>query len=245
MKNVKLTIEYDGTNFSGWQRQPNARTVQEEIEKALTMLFKKEIKIYGSGRTDAGVHALGQVANFKEEFTIPVERIPMALNSLLPGDISIKSAVEADHNFHARFSATGKKYIYKILRSPMRRPLYRNYSYWISEELDITAMRIAAAYFVGTYDFKGFMSSGSSVRDTIRTIYSFDVWFEDNMIIIETSGNGFLYNMVRIMAGTLVDIGRNKIQRDLLPQIIKDGIRDKGGHTAPAQGLYLAEVYYD
>lgn len=244
MKNVKLTIQYDGTGFSGWQRQPNGRTVQEEIEKALFTLLKREVKINGSGRTDAGVHAMGQVANFKEDFTIPIDRIPVALNGILPEDISITMAEEMDMNFHARYSAKGKKYLYKIYNSETRNPLLRNYSYWNSDDLDLQKIRQAVKFFVGEYDFKGFMSSGSTVKDTIRSIYSMDVSVDQNMIIIETSGNGFLYNMVRIMVGTLVEVGRHKIMPHDIPRIIQDGKRNGAGPTAPPQGLYLAKVYY-
>jgi len=244
MKNVKLTIQYDGTFFSGWQRQLNGRTVQAEIEKALSIILKKNIKINGSGRTDAGVHALGQVANFREDFTIPIDRIPRALNGLLPEDISILSAVEVDKDFHARYSAKGKKYIYKIYNSKVRSALLRNSSYWVAEALEIEKMKMAAKCFVGEHDFKGFMASSSKVKKTIRTIYSFDVCVDHKMIIIETSGNGFLHNMVRIMAGTLVDIGKNRIKSEDLSDIIKIGMRERAGHTAPPQGLYLAEVYY-
>ena len=243
MKNVKLTIQYDGTDFSGWQRQLNGRTVQEEIEKALSIILKKNVKINGSGRTDAGVHALAQVANFREDFTIPVDRIPRALNGLLPEDISILSAIEVDKDFHARYSAKGKKYVYKIYNSKIRSPILRNSSYWVPEPLDIEKMKVAANCFIGEHDFKGFRASSSKVKKTIRTIYSFDVCVEDKMIIIETSGNGFLHNMVRIMVGTLVDIGKNKIKSDLI-DILHTGMREKAGHTAPPQGLYLAEVYY-
>lgn len=244
MKNVKLTIEYDGTNFCGWQRQKKGRTVQEEIEKALYKIMKKEVTIYGSGRTDAGVHALGQVANFSEEFTIPVENIPRALNGLLPDDVSIKDAVEVYEGFHARYMAVGKKYVYKIYNDPLRSPLIRNYSHYVSAPLDIQKMKKGAEYFIGEHDFKGFMSSGSSVKDTIRTIHSLDVCKKENMIIIETTGNGFLYKMVRIMTGTLVEVGKNRIKVEDIPMIIASGERERARHTAPAQGLYLAEVYY-
>jgi len=245
MKNIKLTIEYDGTSFCGWQNQPRGRTVQNEIEKALSILLKKKVKIYGAGRTDSGVHALGQVANFKEKIAIPTGKIPLALNGLLPEDIVIKSAEEMDPSFHARYSAVGKKYIYKINNTKFRKPLLRNYAYLVPYELDLEKMITASKYFIGEHDFKGFMASGSSVKNTVRTIYSFDVCMIDNMIIIETRGNGFLYNMVRIMVGTLVDVGRNKIKAHELPLIIGSGIREKAKHTAKAQGLYLAEVYYD
>ncbi len=244
MKNVKLTIQYDGTGFSGWQKQPNGRTVQEEIEKSLSTLLKKEVKINGSGRTDAGVHALGQVANFREDFTIPIERIPRALNGILPEDISILSAEDMDMDFHARYSTKGKKYVYKIYNSKIRNPILRNYSYWVSENLDVDKINKAAQFFIGTYDFRSFMASGSSIKDTVRTIYSVDVSIDKNMIIIETSGNGFLYNMVRIMTGTLVEVGKGKINPTHIPRIIKEGKREGAGHTAPPQGLYLAKVNY-
>jgi len=245
MKNVKLIIEYDGTNFQGWQSQKRGRTVQQEIEKALRTILKKDVKIYGSGRTDAGVHALGQTANFKEDFTIPVERIPYALNSILPEDISIRSAQEVPDHFHARYSATGKKYIYKIYRAPFRSALFRNYAYFIPEPLDIEKMRKASEYFIGEHDFAGFMASKSGVFDTVREIYELKIHASGDWITIEIKGNGFLYNMVRIIVGTLVEVGKNKIPVDHIPQIIRSGERKKAGPTAPPQGLYLAEVYYD
>lgn len=244
MKNVKLTIQYDGTDFSGWQRQPNGRTVQEEIEKALSTLLKKEVKVNGSGRTDAGVHALGQVANFREEFSIPINRIPTALNGILPEDISILIAEEVDMDFHARYCTEGKRYVYKIYNSQVRNPLFRNQSYWVRDALDLEKIKTASQFFVGEHDFRGFMASGSSIKDTVRTIYSMDVFVNKNMIIIETSGNGYLYNMVRIIVGTLIEVGRNKIELKHIPGIIEEGIRERAGHTAPPQGLYLAEVYY-
>lgn len=244
MKNIKLTIEYDGTNFSGWQIQPSARTVQEEIGKAICKIIKKPVKINGSGRTDAGVHALGQVANFKGEFSIPVERIPIALNSILPKDICIKEAKEVHEYFHARYNAKGKKYIYKIYNGCVRSPLFRNYAYFVPQELNIEEMKEASKYFIGEHDFKGFMASGSSVVDTVRHIYDIDLSLKEDMITIEVMGNGFLYNMVRIITGTLVDIGVGKIRKEQLANIILSCNRDKAGHTAPAQGLYLAEVYY-
>ncbi|WP_053955676.1 tRNA pseudouridine(38-40) synthase TruA [Inediibacterium massiliense] len=245
MKNVKMIIEYDGTNFYGWQKQKNARTVQEEIEKALERILKKNVKINGSGRTDAGVHALGQVANFCEDFTIPVEKIPIALNSILPEDISITAAKEENKNFHARYDAIGKKYIYKIYNGSVRKPIFRNYSYFVPHSLNIEAMERACEFFIGEYDFKGFMSSGSSVIDTKRIIYEMKLYKKDEMIILETKGNGFLYNMVRIIAGTLIDVGKEKINYLDISDIIKSGNRKKAGHTAPPQGLYLSEVYYN
>ncbi|MCT4605174.1 MAG: tRNA pseudouridine(38-40) synthase TruA [Marinisporobacter sp.] len=244
MKNVKLIIQYDGTNFSGWQVQPNARTVQQEIEKALSKIMKRPIKINGSGRTDAGVHALGQVASFCEEFSIPIEKIPVALNSLLPQDIAIKEAIEGSVDFHARYNAVGKKYIYKIYNKEIRNPLLRNYTYFVSKPLDIEKMKKACDYFIGEHDFKGFMASGSSVVDTVRRIDALKLYEKDEILTIEVKGNGFLYNMVRIVAGTLVDVGKGKIKEEEVPMIIRSCKREKAGHTAPPQGLYLAKVFY-
>ncbi|MFT9496297.1 tRNA pseudouridine(38-40) synthase TruA [Anaerosolibacter sp.] len=244
MKNVKLTIEYDGTGFHGWQQQEHHRTVQEEIEKALGKVMKKRITIHGSGRTDAGVHGLGQVASFKEDFTIPIDKIPLAVNSLLPDDVAIRGAVEVDLDFHARYSAIGKKYIYKIYNSPLRSPIHRSYAYFVAHPLDLDAIKRACSHFVGEHDFKGFMASGSSVKDTIRRIHSLHVYQEQEMLTIEVEGNGFLYNMVRIIAGTLVEVGKGKILEDEIPAIIASGERTRAGHTAPPQGLYLAEVFY-
>ncbi|MDK2918816.1 MAG: tRNA pseudouridine38-40 synthase [Candidatus Petromonas sp.] len=244
MKNVKLTIAYDGTNYSGWQFQINARTVQEEIQKALKIIMKKDIKINGSGRTDAGVHALEQVANFKADFTIPVDRIPVAMNGLLPPDIAIKKAEDVDMNFHARYSSKGKRYIYKIYNAKVRNPLYRNYSYFVNREIDINKIKEASKYFLGEHDFKAFMTKGSSIKTTVRTIYSINVYKRDDFIVIDYKGNGFLYNMVRIITGTLLDVNFGKINMEDLEDIIRLKDRNKAGHTAPAEGLYLAEVYY-
>ncbi|WZL75066.1 tRNA pseudouridine(38-40) synthase TruA [Clostridiaceae bacterium 35-E11] len=244
MKNVKLTIEYDGTQFSGWQKQHNARTIQEEVEKALVKLMKKEVKINGSGRTDAGVHALKQVANFCEQFTIPIEKLPVALNGLLPCDISIQEAIEVEKDFHARYAAKGKKYIYKIYNAPLRSALLQHYAYFVPQTLKIEEMKKAAQHFIGQHNFKGFMASGSSVQDTVRNIHALEISCQEKLILIEVKGNGFLYNMVRIMAGTLVDVGKGKFSADEIPEIILSEERKKAGHTAPPQGLYLAEVYY-
>ncbi|MCT4594525.1 MAG: tRNA pseudouridine(38-40) synthase TruA [Anaeromicrobium sp.] len=244
MKNVKLTVEYDGTLFYGWQRQKNDRSVQEEIEKGLSKIMKKNVKINGSGRTDARVHGLRQIANFREEFTIPIERIPVALNSILPDDIAIINAELAEENFHARYDAVGKKYIYKIYNDPYRSPLWRNYAYYVGDELDLDKMIKASKAFIGTHDFIGFMSSGSSVVDTVRTIYDLRIHREGPLITIEIKGNGFLYNMVRIIVGTLVEVGKGKKSVDEMGKIIESRSRKRAGHTAPAQGLYLSHVYY-
>lgn len=243
MRNIKITIQYNGKNYCGWQKQNNSPGIQGTIEKAIFDITREEVKITGSGRTDAGVHALGQVANFKINSQIPVDRIPNALNAKLPKDISIVKAEEVDEDFHSRYSAKKKTYRYQIYNSLYRSPIYADISYPVKYDLDIDKMKKEAKSLIGTYDFKGFMSSGSSVIDTVRTIYNIEVSKSEDLIIIEIEGNGFLYNMVRIIAGTLVDIGRGRITENM-STIIKSKSRSMAGHTAPAHGLFLKKVDY-
>ena len=243
MRNIKITIQYNGKNYCGWQKQNNSPGIQGTIEKAIFDITREEVKITGSGRTDAGVHALGQVANFKTNSQIPVDRIPNALNAKLPKDISIVKAEEVDEDFHSRYSAKKKTYRYQIYNSQYRSPIYADISYPVKYDLDIDKMKKEAKSLIGTYDFKGFMSSGSSVIDTVRTIYNIEVSKSEDLIIIEIEGNGFLYNMVRIIAGTLVDIGRGRITENM-STIIESKSRSMAGHTAPAHGLFLKKVDY-
>ncbi len=245
MKTVKLTIAYDGQNYSGWQRQINtSNTIEEKVEDALSKLLGQEINVEASGRTDKGVHALGQVASFKADFSIPVNRIPDAIRGFLPEDIVIISAQEMDSNFHARYCSKGKKYLYKIYNNSVPNPIYRNYSYYIKKPIDIDELQRAAKYFIGKHDFKGFMTGRTSVKTTVRNIYNIDVYKKDDFIILEYNGDGFLYNMVRIITGTLVEVCIGKKDINTIPTIISSKDRNKAGHTAPAHGLYLAEVYY-
>lgn len=243
MRNIKLTIQYNGKNYCGWQKQNNSLGVQGTIEQAIKEITSEDIKITGSGRTDAGVHALGQVANFNTESSIPIEKIPSALNSKLPKDISIINAEEMPLDFHSRYCAKGKTYRYMIYNNSYRTPIYNNISYFVKYDLDLEKMQKEAKSLIGTYDFKGFMSSGSSVKDTVRTIYDIQIIKQEDLIVIEVQGNGFLYNMVRIIVGTLVDIGRGRINSDM-SSIIESKSRSMAGHTAPAQGLFLKKVDY-
>ncbi|HSQ87212.1 tRNA pseudouridine(38-40) synthase TruA [Romboutsia sp.] len=243
MKNLKVTIQYNGANYCGWQKQPDSLGIQGTIEKAIYEITKEEVKLVGSGRTDAGVHALGQVANFKLESSIPAEKIPNALNAKLPKDISIIACTEVDDEFHSRYSAKGKRYRYLIYNSMYRSPIYKDTSYHVRYDLDFEKMCQEAKFLIGQYDFKGFMSSGSSVTDTVRTIYDITLEKQEDLIILEVEGNGFLYNMVRIIVGTLVDIGRGRINESL-KEIINSKNRGKCGHTAPAHGLFLKKVDY-
>lgn len=243
MRNLKITLQYNGKNYCGWQKQPNALGIQGTVEKAIYEITKEEVKVTASGRTDAGVHALGQVANFKTESKIPADRLPDALNAKLPKDISIISCEEVDIDFHARYNACGKTYRYLIYNKPYRSPLYKDLSYHVRYDLDLDKICLEAKSLIGTHDFGGFMSSGSSVKDTVRTIYDVDIQENDGMISIEVSGNGFLYNMVRIIVGTLVDIGRGRIKHNM-EEIINSKSRSMCGHTAPAHGLFLKKVNY-
>lgn len=246
MRNIKLTIEYDGTNYCGWQVQENGPSVQGEIEKALKAITGENIRVNGSGRTDAGVHARGQVANFTAISSIPQEKFAYALNGLLPKDIVIKASEEVPADFHARYSATGKRYSYLVLNSKFPSALLRNYAYHVNycERLDINRIKKAAEAFIGTYDFSGFMSTGSKVSDTVRTIYELSVESERDLIRFEYKGSGFLYNMVRIITGTLLYAGIGKINPEDMKEIILSKDRDRAGITVPACGLCLEEVYY-
>ena len=243
MRNLKLTIQYDGTRYCGWQKQPNSSGIQGTIEYAIYEITKEKVNITGSGRTDAGVHALGQVANFKTRSSIPANRFPDALNAKLPKDISIIDCQEVSEDFHSRYSATGKIYRYLIYNKPYRSPLYKDTSYHVRYDLDIQKMRSEAKSLLGTHEFKGFMSSGSSVKDTVRTIHNITIEESGDLIVLEVEGNGFLYNMVRIIVGTLVDIGRGRIDKSM-EEIIASQDRGEAGHTAPAHGLFLKKVDY-
>lgn len=257
-RNFLLKIEYDGSGFSGWQRQPEARTVQGELEAALSQVMGKPVQIHGTSRTDAGVHALGQQASFSGEFGIPTERIAQAVNNRLAGkgggigkigrvgDVRILSVCEMPTEFHARFSSLGKRYRYLIGNSPETDIFRRKYCYQVQEPLDDGAMQEAADLLVGTHDFACFQASGSTPRETtVRTIYSLTVNRRGRDIVLEVTGDGFLYNMVRIITGTLVEVGLGRRRPEEMTGILKSCDRQKAGHTAPPEGLYLAEVFFD
>lgn len=245
MRNIKLTIEYDGTNYSGWQKQANTNnTIQEEIENAIEKVVDEKVTIIGAGRTDKGVHGRGQVANFNTNSRIPEEKFKYAINRYLPEDIAIVESIEVEESFHSRYDALGKKYKYLIYNAPVKSPIFRNYSYYIPYKLNIQSMDKAKDYFIGKHDFAAFMASGSGIEDTIRNIYYISLTNCNNIIEFEIYGDGFLYNMVRIIVGTLIDIGRGKIESDSIPNILKSKDRKNAGHTAAAEGLYLEKVCY-
>ena len=244
MRNIKLTIEYDGTNYLGWQKQKEGKTIQGTLEEAISSLTKEEVEIIGSSRTDAGVHAKGFVANFKTNSRIPENKYREAINHKLPEDIVIINSEEVDKEFHARYNAMGKTYSYSILNREVPSAINRNYLYHVKRNLDIEAMKEACKYFIGTYDFSSFKTSGSSVKTTIRTISELYIEEKGDIIKIYVTGDGFLYNMVRIIVGTLIMVGSNKIDPKEIENIIESKQRENAGICVPAAGLVLEKVYY-
>lgn len=244
MRNIKLIIEYDGKKFGGWQKQPTKLNIQGEIEQAIKEITGEDVELIASGRTDSGVHSLGQVANFKTNSNIEIEKVAIAINSKLKKSIVIKKAEEVSEDFHARYSCKGKKYRYIINNSQQGTAIYRDLECHIPQKLDVEKMRKAIKYFEGEHDFKSFKASGTSSKNTIRTIYKAEIKQEGERIIIELTGSGFMYNMVRIIAGTIVDVGLGRINPEKIPRIINLKDRNKAGKTLPAHGLYLVEVYY-
>ena len=245
MRNIKIIIEYDGKDWGGWQKQPNKLNIQGEIERAIEEITGEKVQLIASGRTDAGVHALAQVANFKIEKDIPVEKIPYALNSKLKKSIRIKSAEEVDEKFHSRYTCKRKTYKYIINNSLQGTAIYRNLQYHFPEKLDEEKMNKGIKYLIGEHDFKSFKASGTSSKSSVRIIYDANVKREGEIVTIELTGNGFLYNMVRIIAGTLVDVGIGKIKPEDVKTILEAKDRLKAGKTLPPTGLYLVDVKYE
>jgi len=246
MKNYKLTIEYDGTDYHGWQIQASEITIQETIETALSAMTREKIRLAGSGRTDAGVHALGQTANFKTASRIPADAFFAGLNSLLPADIVITACEAVDDDFHARFSAKIKTYQYRIFNCRVPIAVGRKYAWHIRKKLDVSAMQQAAEHIIGTHDFKSFEGTGSPRAHTIRTVMNAEFSEKDNgYLIFEITANGFLRYMVRNLVGTLVDVGLLKTTQEEFRQILEAKNRDLAGATAPPHGLFLVKVSHD
>ena len=241
---VAFIVEYDGTDYAGWQKQKNDITVQQKIEEALLTLGKGHITVTGAGRTDSGVHAKGQCGHFDIDSDIPASKFMFILNTRLPKDIRIKKTWKAENDFHSRFSAKGKRYIYRIFNATYSSALMGRYTMHVPEALDIEKMQQAAEYIVGTHDFKAFCAQGSSVKTTVRTVNKVEVKKENELIEITVEGTGFLYNMVRIIAGTLIEVGKNKKTPLQVKEIIEGKIRKEAGMTADAQGLTMDEVFY-
>lgn len=256
MRRILLRVAYDGTNYHGWQLQPNVETVENVLNRAICQLTGEKIQVIGASRTDAGVHALGNVAVFDTQSRIPAEKFSYALNQRLPDDIVVQQSCEVAEDFHPRHCACRKTYEYDILNRTFPLPAYRNTAYFQYGKLDIEAMRRACGAFTGEHDFAAFCAAGAQVETTVRTIYSLeieerklDAGADDGqlgrMITIRIKGNGFLYNMVRIIAGTLLEVGKGHLDPEKIHEIIASGEREKAGPTAPAQGLRLMEIRFE
>jgi tRNA pseudouridine38-40 synthase len=245
MRNIKLLIEYDGTNYQGWQVQAEGPTIQGMLEAKLSRLTGERIHLIGSGRTDSGVHALGQVAHFKTQSRMDIRTIQRALNSLLPPDIVIREIEEADEGFHARKHSKSKVYEYRILNQNLRSAFHRGYAWYIPQKLNLTEMKKATRSLIGEYDFSAFRTVGSPTHTTVRRVIRAE-WKRgrDGIIRFEIEANGFLKQMVRSITGTLVEIGKGKMKAADLRKIMNSKDRRKAGPTAPAQGLFLKEVKY-
>ncbi len=244
-KNFKLTIEYDGSSYHGWQKQKNEATIQGEIEKAAKVITGQKVTLIGSGRTDAGVHAFGQVANFHCDTKIVPEALLRGLNSLLPEDIVIKACTLAHENFHARYDITSKIYNYKILNRTISAAISRQYAWHIRKKLDIKAMRSAICHVIGSHDFKAFEAAGSPRSHTTRCVTKADLIKKDmDYLVFEIEADGFLRYMVRNIVGTIVDVGLNKTTPDDFKRILLSKDRARAGATAPPRGLFLMQVNY-
>lgn len=244
---VKCTVSYDGTHFKGYQVQPGQRTVQTEIESVLARMHKQDelIPIVASGRTDSGVHAKGQVIHFDTPLAIPMERWPFALNSLLPDDIRVLKAEEVDESFHARFGVASKEYRYRVSMETHQNVFTRQYACHYPYPLDVDKMREAAGHLIGTHDFTSFCAANTEVQDKVREIYTLEWKNVSDGLEMRVRGNGFLYNMVRIIAGTLLEIGSGKFHPEEIKAMLAARNREAAGKTAPSHGLYLWEVFYD
>jgi tRNA pseudouridine38-40 synthase len=244
-RNIKLVLEYDGGKYHGWQRQKNALTLQEILEDCLKRLTGEELRVNSSGRTDAGVHALGQVANFRTSSALPLIAFQRGLNSLLPGDFVVRDAAEAPDEFHARYSALAKTYEYRLLTRPVRSPFSQNYCWWLPKALDLISLGQATSFLWGEHDFSSFQASGSSIKNPVRRVMA-AYWTHapGGWLIFRITANGFLRGMVRALVGTLVEMGTGRRQPVEIMEILACRDRRRAGPSAPAQGLYLLEVFY-
>jgi tRNA pseudouridine38-40 synthase len=243
MRNIKLIIQYDGSRYKGWQRLGDTdMTIQGKIESVLSKINNENIELTGSGRTDVGVHGLGQVANFKTNSDMSIEDIKLYLYKYLPEDIVVSYVEEVDDRFHSRYTCTSKTYLYKIWNSKYHNPFLRKYTNHIEKDLDIDLMKKACVYLIGEHDFTSFASSKSKKKSNVREIYSIDIEKQNELVEIYVHGNGFLYNMVRIISGALIDVGLKKIKPEDIKEMLEAKDRTKASDTALAKGLYLYKV---
>ena len=245
MRNIRLLIQYEGTRYQGWQRQESSEnTIQGRLEKLLSQMCGEKVELQGSGRTDAGVHAMGQVANFHTNSALSTEEMLQYINTYLPQDIAVVQVTEAAERFHSRLNAAGKCYQYRVWNSSVPNVFLRRYALEYPQTLDIEAMRQAASGFLGEHDFKSFTSTKKGKKSTVRRIDSIDIVQEGNLITFTFRGNGFLYHMVRILMGTLLEVGEGRRTAASIPELIAAKSREEAGPLVPAKGLMLKEVYY-
>ena len=245
MKNIAMRIMFDGAGYHGWQMQKTETTVAGTLESALSRLCEHPVKVHGCGRTDAGVHAEKYCANFMTSSNIPTERLPLAVNSLLPSDIAVQSAVNAPDDFDSNLSCIKKEYTYRIFNSRIRDPFYSNRAYFYPQTLDLEKMKQAALHYIGTHDFAAMRSVGTETRTTVRTVYWYEIEEKGKIIELRVCADGFLYNMARAMAGTLIYVSEGKITPDELPHLLEKKDRRLAGPTVPPGGLYLTRIWYD
>lgn len=245
MKRVKLVVAYDGTNYKGWQVQPNGITIEAVLNQKLSELLNEDIVVTGASRTDSGVHSLGNVAIFDTNTRMPADKISFALNQRLPEDIVVQGSCEVEADWHPRYQTSRKTYEYRILNRTFRMPTRRLDTYFYHHPLDVAKMREAAAYLVGEHDFKSFCAIGAQVKTTVRTIYACEVEKKEDIITLRITGNGFLYNMVRIIAGTLIRVGGGEMKPEQIPEILAAKDRSAAGPTAPAHGLTMIGLEYN
>ncbi len=244
MRRIRLRVAYDGTNYSGWQIQPSAITIEKVLDDAIHQLTGEHIHVIGASRTDAGVHAMGNVAVFDTASSIPADRFTYALNRYLPDDVIVQESDEVNADFHPRHCDTKKTYCYRILNTEFGIPQKRNYTWNVAGNIDIDRMKKAAGYLIGEHDFKSFCCVRTQTESTVRTVYSLDVEKKDDEIHITITGNGFLYNMVRIIAGTLIQVGKGRFEPEYVQYMLDAHDRTQAGQTAPPQGLTLMKIDY-
>lgn len=246
MRNIRIKVAYEGTRYQGWQKQETSEnTIQGKLEMLLSRMCEEKITVQGSGRTDAGVHALGQIVNFHTTCTMGTEEMLQYMNRYLPEDIAVVEIAEASERFHSRLNAVGKRYSYRVWNSSIPNVFLRRYAYTVTEQLDIEAMRRAASYLVGEHDFKAFTSAKKGKKSTLRRIDSVDISGKGDLLTFTFTGNGFLYHMIRILVGTLLEVGRGERDETSIPALIASKDREKAGPLMPGKGLVLEEVFYD
>ncbi len=246
MRNIRIKVAYEGTRYQGWQKQETSEnTIQGKLEMLLSRMCEEKITVQGSGRTDAGVHALGQVVNFHTTCTMGTEEMLQYMNRYLPEDIAVVEIAEASERFHSRLNAVGKRYSYRVWNSSIPNVFLRRYAYTVPAQLDVEAMRRAASYLLGEHDFKAFTSAKKGKKSTLRRIDSVDISRKGDLLTFTFTGNGFLYHMIRILVGTLLEVGRGERDETSIPVLIASKDREKAGPLVPGKGLVLEEVFYD